>query len=225
MNLQVFTENRKDSEDETIYVPNLNIQTLEQFNALMNEDPDPRNVKINKFAGNSKYVPISYVQMMLDQFFLGLWKTSEFTYQVIANEEVGKVKLEYYHPFAKTWIEREGAAAVMIQQNSGAPITDIGAKIKNTLGKDHPHLLASCVVSAARSIGKVFGRDLNRKEEDSYQTFYTDMVKAKTVTDAINWKDIKALPDLKKVWSANAELHSNKQFVKEFTYRKNQLEK
>jgi hypothetical protein len=40
--------------------------------------------------------------------------------------------------------------------------SDVDAKIKNTLVKDFPHLKAECIKNAAKSLGKYFGRDLNR---------------------------------------------------------------
>ena len=63
---------------------------------------------------------------------------------------------------------RIGAGAVMIMQKSGSDITDVGAKIKNTMTKDYPHLKAECFRNACLSIGKSFGRDLNREFEDQY---------------------------------------------------------
>jgi hypothetical protein len=213
------------NEADTGNQPAASIHTLEGFNRLLNEQPDEKEIKTNKFAGNSKYLPISFVQMKLDELFVGLWKTKDFSFEVVANELIGRVTLEYFHPFAKMWITREGAAAVMIQQSAGADLTDISAKIKNTLGKDHPHLLASCTCSAARTIGKVFGRDINRKEEDNYESYYTNIAESESAIDAIDWTKVKTKADLKAVWDAHPNLHENKNFQKSFTYKKNQLVK
>lgn len=211
------------NEADTLDIPRGSIQTLEGFNSLLNEQPEEKNVKTNKFAGNSKYLPISFVQMKLDELFVGLWKTKNFTFEVVANELIGRVTLEYFHPFAKIWIEREGAAAVMIQQSSGADLTDISAKIKNTLGKDHPHLLASCICSAARSIGKVFGRDLNRKDEDEYTSFYSEIAEAEAATEGINWNEVKTVEDLTVLWFEHGNLHKNEAFIKKFKYHKSRI--
>jgi hypothetical protein len=110
------------NEADTGTQPAASIQTLEGFNRLLNEQPPANEIKTNAAANNSKYLPISYVQMKLDEFFVGLWKTKDFSFQVVANEIIGRVTLEYFHPFAKMWIEREGAAAVMIQQSQRARI-------------------------------------------------------------------------------------------------------
>lgn len=203
----------------------VSITHLEAFNKMLNEPPQPNEIEVNKFAGNSKYVPISHVQMLLDELFLGLWKTTDFKYSVIANEIVGSITLHYFHPLAKIWLTREGAAAVMIQQSAGADITNIGAKIKNTLGKDHPHLMASCTMSAARTIGKAFGRDLNRKLEDNYTSFYAEIAASDAITSLINWDEITTRKQLGVIWRDNADLHTNKNFLKSFTYHSNKLPK
>ena len=203
----------------------VNVPQVELFNKMLNEAPEASEIQINKFAGNAKYLPISYVQMLLDEIFLGLWKTTDFKYSVVANELIGSITLHYFHPLAKVWLTREGSAAVMIQQSAGAVITDISAKIKNTLGKDHPHLMASCTMSAARTIGKAFGRDLNRKLEDNYNTFYSDIAASEAVTAAIDWDSITTRKGLAEIWNNNPALQTNKNFLKTFQYQSNKLKK
>ena len=74
------------------------------------------------------------------------------------------------------WITRVGAGAVMIQQKADSDITDIGAKIKNTMTKDYPHLKAECFRNACLSLGKSFGRDLNREFQDQYMPIIKETI-------------------------------------------------
>lgn len=157
---------------------------LDFVNSMLNASPKESEVKINAQAGNSKYLPVSFVEMTLDEIFGGLWQTKNFTSQVVANEIIGTIELGVFHPVLKEWIWRTGAGAVMIQQSKGSQITDIGAKIKNTLVKDFPHLKAECLKNAARSLGKVFGRDLNRSFEDQYTPFEDTLLRAEASIDA-----------------------------------------
>lgn len=157
---------------------------LDFVNSMLNASPKESEVKINTQAGNSKYLPVSFVEMTLDEIFGGLWQTKNFTSQVVANEIIGTIELGVFHPVLKEWIWRTGAGAVMIQQSKGSQITDIGAKIKNTLVKDFPHLKAECLKNAARSLGKVFGRDLNRSFEDQYTPFEDTLLRAEASIDA-----------------------------------------
>lgn len=143
-------------------------EKLQNFLKLLHKDPPKEEIKINKQANNSQYIPISFLEMKLDEMFFGLWSTKNFQTKTIVNEEVGSIELWYFHPTAKTWLCRIGAGAVMIQQKKDSDITDVGAKIKNTMTKDFPHLKAECFRNACLSLGKAFGRDLNREFEDQY---------------------------------------------------------
>lgn len=152
----------------------------------LQKEPDKKELKTNKFANNSTYLPISFLEMTLDEIFFGLWQTKNFQTEGIANEIVGSIELWYFHPTAKTWLCRIGAGAVQIQfeaeyetlpdgtkKKQKTDITDISKKITNTLTKDYPHLKAECFRNACLSLGKTFGRDLNREFDDQYKPIIT----------------------------------------------------
>lgn len=134
---------------------------LEVWTKQFNADPDVNAVKINRMANNSAYLPISHIENLLDKYFFGLWSTSDFTYQNIANELVGSIELRVRHPLTGEVITRTGVGGVQIRVNK-----ETGKKVTNALVADVPHLKAECIKNAAKSIGKVFGRDLSRKNED-----------------------------------------------------------
>ena len=142
---------------------------LQGFTKIANKKPASDHVLTNSMANNSKYIPIGVIEMKLDELFFGLWSIKNFQTEVIVNEIVGNLELEVFHPVAKVWIIRTGAAAVPIQTKSGSGVYDVENKIKNTLVKDYPHLRAECLKNASKTIGKMFGRDLNRKLEAHYQ--------------------------------------------------------
>ena len=158
-----------------------------KFNQLLNEEPSEKEIKINEMAGNSKYYPISFVEMELDEIFGGLWKTHSFQYQIVANEILGSIILEVFHPILNVWLTRTGTAAVLIRTIKDKPFWLIENKIKNTFVMDLPHLEAMCIISSAKKLGKRFGRDLNRKLEDNYDPFGDDdkqeTIRAEKVAD------------------------------------------
>ena len=47
---------------------------LQEFLNILNQQPDPQQVKINQFANNSSYLPIEYLESQLDIVFGGLWQ-------------------------------------------------------------------------------------------------------------------------------------------------------
>jgi len=147
-------------------------EKLRLFTRRLHEEPAKEEIQTNPAANNSRYIPISFLEMKLDEIFEGQWSVKNFQSRTIANEEVGSLELWFLHPVTNTWLCRVGAGAVMIQFKQGSDIADgLTAKIKNTLTKDYPHLKAECFRNACLSIGKMFGRDLNRKLNDQYNPF------------------------------------------------------
>ena len=140
----------------------------EQFQKALNQEPNKNEIKENPYANKAKYLPISFVEMQLDEMFFGLWQTRNFNHSIVVNEIIGTLELGVYHPVLKDWIWRTGAGSTPIQMSKNSGVTEAEKKIHNTLVKDFPHLKAECLKNAARSLGKMFGRDLNRQFEDKY---------------------------------------------------------
>ena len=142
---------------------------LEKFNDCLSKAPLKSELKTKM---NAEYLPISFVETTLDEVFFGLWEISDFKYQCVANELIGSLQLRVFHPTAQTWITRTGCASSQIRMAQGSEITDISKKIKNGLEMDMPRLKTACIKNAAKSLGKTFGRDLNRKSIDEPKRFF-----------------------------------------------------
>lgn len=165
------------------------LKRIESFLSKLNSNPPQNSIKeMPRSSFNPtayKYVPISHVQTTLDELFFGLWSTANFKPMVVANELVGQVDLKVFHPIANEWITRTGFASVAIQQNKGASVTQIEQKKKKALELDAPKLLTECIKNAAKHLGNIFGRNLNRKSDtvDNYRPILTiqDKQKAKSI--------------------------------------------
>ncbi len=135
---------------------------IEELNQLPTQE-------MGNVRDNNPYIVISHIEMCLDELFLGHWNTINFEYQQVANEIIGSIQLEILHPVTGVWLKRVGAGAVQIQQDKRASISSIlDTKKKNALEKGFPKLKAMCLKNAANSIGKIFGRDLGRKQVSEY---------------------------------------------------------
>lgn len=189
------------------FAPDINIQQRESFLKTLNEKPE----RTEKQAGMDG-IPISFLETLLDEVYLGLWNTKNFRYQVITNEIVGTIDLEVFDPSVKIWISRSGSAAVQIQQDANSLITDIAAKKKNALQKDFPKLETMCLKAACKRLGKKFGRDLNRKVEDTYNEEYTPTIELNEVIDSLKAKmeQCTTREALVELWQQNEALHGNK---------------
>lgn len=142
---------------------------LQNFTQRLNAEPDPR--EFDKTAdGTAQTLPISFVEMTLDELFLGQWELSDVHTQQIFNEVVGTGILTVWHPITQRPIKRAGFGAVVITQDKGAAIADFNmTKKKNALDLTYPKLKAEILKNAALSLGKIFGRDINRKSRDTFK--------------------------------------------------------
>ena len=142
-------------------------KSLDNFASYLNCEPS--RTALEKDPKGFDYIPVSFIQIDLDEAFLGLWSWEVRNVQVVANEILVYGDLKFFHPIAQTWLTRSGVGAAMIRQVKGAAITDIGANIKDAISMDLPHAETDAFKIAAKKIGKRFGRDLNRKFVDQYQ--------------------------------------------------------
>lgn len=142
---------------------------MQAFAAKLNREPDPKELDKTP-DGRAKTLPISFVEMTLDEIFFGQWELSEVSYQQIFNEVVGTGVLTVWHPVSGRPIKRAGFASVVITQDKDAQIADFqSTKKKNALDLSFPKLKAEILKNAASSLGKVFGRDINRKNVDTFK--------------------------------------------------------
>jgi hypothetical protein len=157
-----------------------NIDSLQKFQSRLNAEPRQESVESTPDKKASTVV-ISHIEMTLDTLFFGQWSTENFKWNAIANEVQGSLELVVIHPVTGMEIRRTGAASIVIMVDR-VPDGVIGVernqwalnpsnKKANALDMAFPKLKAECLKNAAQSLGKVFGRDLNRKNKDTYKPY------------------------------------------------------
>lgn len=160
------------------------LQKTEQFTTILNRDPKPESLD-NTPDGKAKTVTISHIEMTLDEMFFGQWSTENFKWSAISNEVQGSLELTVINPITGREIKRIGAASIIIQVDKtpdGLTQTQRNEwalnpsnKKSNSMDLGFPKLKAECLKNAAQSLGKIFGRDLNRKIKD----YYTPMISSR----------------------------------------------
>lgn len=192
-------------------------QKLEKFQKMLNSKPKASDIKINKLANNSKFLPIGIVEKTLDEIYSGLWNAKNFKYIVVVNELVGDLELSVFHPVIQEWITRPGVAGIPIMTKKGTDFTDIKNKYINACVTVAPHLKAECIKNGAKSFGEVFGRNLNR--EDDYSS-YTSLSE-RLISDE-QFLDIEAkLADCSTKEEANTLFKTfTTTYKRDFTFRK-----
>lgn len=162
---------------------------VQKFTKLLNKDVEKG--KLQEFQG-AKYLPISFMEMTLDEIFFGQWDTKNFKWERVFNEMIGSIELEVINPITGKTITRVGAGSIQIMQDAGKAISEFNdTKKKNALQMGFPKLKAECFKNACLSLGQYFGRDVNRKFFDSYDALIKDIEK-------INVEDLQFLYDMKK---------------------------
>jgi hypothetical protein len=138
---------------------------IDNFQKKLSEPPDP---KIVKTMQGFKYIPVEIIEAKLDKYYSGLWKTENLKYSIEINSVAVSLDLHVFHPVAKNWIVRTGIASVPVQLDRETKV------IKQTaLQKNLPAAKAIAFKNAAQSLGRSFGRNLNRGfdvpfREDTY---------------------------------------------------------
>ena len=156
------------------------LDSLQKFQTRLNSQPSELSVESTPDKKASTVV-ISHIEMTLDELFFGQWKTENFKWAAIANEVQGALELVCIHPVTGFEIRRTGAASIIIMVDR-APENIAGQernqwalnpsnKKPNALDMAFPKLKSECLKNAAQSLGKIFGRDLNRKNADKYQPY------------------------------------------------------
>ena len=146
---------------------------VENFLQKMHQSPAPKTVKQNKYAGNSSYLGVSQLEMEIDKFYLGIWNFIPVGQgsQVLVNSVTYDGILEVFHPVLGIWIKRAGTGAVPIQI-----VKDTGLPQDKSIQKAVGAAKSMAFKNACKSLGKRFGRDLNRVagDEAEYARFYTE---------------------------------------------------
>jgi hypothetical protein len=164
------------------------IKRQEDLNIYLDTDVPQAWVKVNKFANNSKYLPIDKVEWLLRKIFKAF--RIEITGQGVAFNGVWvSVRLHYLHPVTNKWEFHDGIGASEMQTAKGTSPADLVNINKNALSMAFPVAKSYAIKDASHHFGNVFGANLNRM----------DIVKLTTDNNPVNLlDDLVELFELKK---------------------------
>lgn len=143
-----------------------NVQVIDkqnQLNILLNADPKPEWIKIHPMAAGVKYIPIGIVEWLLTNIFIK-WRVEIKDTKIIANSVCVTVRLHYQDPVSMEWDWQDGIGSAPIQTKKGAAATDFTQVLTDAVTKAAPSAESYAVKDASEKIGRIFGKDLNRKE-------------------------------------------------------------
>ena len=142
---------------------------LDQFNALLNQQPRKNWIKEHPYIKGYLYIPIDKVEWLLRKLF----KRSriEITGQGTAFNGVWvTVRVHYFHPVLEEWDFHDGIGSIQLQTQKGTSPADLSNINNGALSIAFPHAKSLAVKDATDHLGDLFGANLNRKDTMSYST-------------------------------------------------------
>lgn len=154
------------------------------FKMLVNHPPKAEWVKTNKFANNSSYMPIDKVEILLDTIFQ-MWEVHVLNITTMFNSVCVTVRLRYKHPVTGEWMSHDGVGAKGVQVDSGCKASDMAAIKENAVTMALPIAKSYAIKDAADHLGKIFGRDLNRKDVVDFSPAYAKSLKVEKKKEVV----------------------------------------
>lgn len=141
----------------------IEIKKQEDLNIYLDTDVPAQWVKTNKFANNSKYIPIDKVEWLLRKIFKQF--RIEVKDQGVAFNGVWvSVRLHYMHPVTRQWEFHDGIGASELQTKQGSSPADLANINKNALSMAFPVAKSYAIKDASHHFGNCFGANLNRSD-------------------------------------------------------------
>jgi len=140
-----------------------------KLNILLNQPPKPSWIKDHPFAKGVKYIPIGRIEYLLTRLFIKWWIEIK-SIQTIANSCVVTIRLHYQNVENNEWSCQDGIGAAPIQTEKDSGAMDWNKVRTDSVMKAAPAAESYAIKDAAEKIGKIFGKDLNRRDEIIYDS-------------------------------------------------------
>lgn len=138
------------------------------LNRLLSQPPAESWKKEHPFIKGLKYLPIERVEWLLTSVFLRWWVEVK-SVQVVANSVVVCVRVFAIDPITLETLQQDGVGAVDIQTKKDAPATDFNQILPFAVMKAVPAAKSYAVKDAAELWGKIFGKDISKKDFIAYE--------------------------------------------------------
>jgi len=139
------------------------------FQQLVNQPPKQEWIKLHPIFRRVQYLPIERVEWLLTNIFNN-WYVEINDIKILANSIVTTLRLHYQNPITEKWQHQDGCGASPLQTNKDAGAIDFNQIKSDAVMKAAPASKSFAVKDAAEQIGRLFGRDLNRADNISYDS-------------------------------------------------------
>jgi hypothetical protein len=148
----------------------LQLQKENDLTVLLNQAPAPAWVRDHPTAKDVKYIPIGIIEWLLTYLFVN-WHVEIRETKLIANSVAITIRLFFRDPVTGEERWTDGVGAAPLQVNKGELASDFDKIKAASVMIAAPMAKTYAIKDAAETLGKLFGKDLNRKEDMGYDQF------------------------------------------------------
>lgn len=167
-----------------------------QLNVLLNQPPAKSWLKEHPSIPGYKYIPIERIEYLLTRIYIK-WRVEVKNIYLFANSICVVVRVHVLDPITGEWEWQDGIGAAPLQTDKGAGAIDFN-KMKNAaVMMSAPSAESYAFKDAVEKFGKIFGKDINRKDQigyDSLLTTFDNHIERSHLKDAAE-KLLKECPD------------------------------
>lgn len=140
---------------------------------VLNQAPVTGWIKAHPLVKGLKYLPIDKIEHLLDTIFQE-WRVEVKSISQLAQSICCVIRLHYKNPATGAWEFHDGVGAVPLKTNKGATAADLSAIKSDAVTTGAPAAKSFAIKDAAEHLGKLFGRDLNRRDTIAFKTIYSE---------------------------------------------------
>ena len=148
------------------------LKDLSLWNARMSFSPPKKWLKIHPIA-KSLYLPIDKVELLLMRYYpkhrIEIIKTEIMFHSIAVS-----VRVHYCHPITGEWSFFDGVGAAPVQTDSGKSASELQYIKSNAITLALPIAKSFAIKDACHHFGRLFGKDLNRKDIEEFTSAYAD---------------------------------------------------
>ena len=147
---------------------------------LLNSQPPSEWLKKNPMSKNY-YLPIDKIEYLLTMFF-GKWYVEIKDYKLILNSMTILIRLFYLDPDTNEYEHQDGGAAWPVQVKKDTDYMQLTKNMQQAgITMALPIAKSLAIKDAADHIGRIFGRDVNRKNIMPFNNLVNDFKNVKII--------------------------------------------
>lgn len=143
------------------------VASQNKFNILLNQPPQKSWLKKHPTAPNVVYIPIERIEYLMTRIFIK-WRVEIKSVSQLANSVVVTVRVHYMDRVTKEWDWQDGIGAAPLQTDKDAGAIDWNHIKTSAVQIGAPAAESYAFKDACEKLGKLFGKDMNRKDTMNY---------------------------------------------------------